>query len=95
MELVKTFTHESNSYQVTVITDPFEPLFKGNDIGNIINLTNIRVNIKNYDDTEKIQKKINTASGIQKCLFLTEKGINKFLQKYTNQIAINLKKWII
>lgn len=95
MELVKTFTHESKSYEVTVIADPFEPLFKGNDIGNIINLTNIRVNVKNYDDTEKIQKKINTASGIQKCLFLTEKGINKFLQKYTNQIATNLKSWII
>jgi prophage antirepressor-like protein len=95
MELVKTFTYETKSYDITLISDPFEPLFKGNDIGNIINLTNIRVNVKNFDDTEKVQKKLNTASGIQKCLFLTEKGINKFLQKYTNQIATNLKEWIV
>ena len=95
MELVKTFTHESKSFNVVIIADPFEPLFKGNDIGTIINLTNIRVSIKNYDDTEKVQKKINTPSGIQKCLFFTEKGISKFLQKYTNDITINLKKWIV
>ena len=95
MNLVKTFTYNELSYDVMILSDPFEPLFKSNDIANIIEITRLRTFLKNFDETEKIKKKLITPGGIQKCLFLTEKAIYKILEKYTKPIIEDLKKWII
>ena len=39
MEMVKKFTHNDITYEVTIFNDPLTPLFKGNDIANIIEIT--------------------------------------------------------
>lgn len=95
MNLVKTFAHNDSIYNLTIIDDPFEPLFKCNDIANIIEIKKIGEIITSFDETEKIQKKIITPGGRQNCLFFTEKGLNKILEKYTKPIIENFKKWIL
>ncbi len=95
MELIKTFNYNDSSYNVIILSDPFEPLFKCNDIANIIEITRLRSFLKIFDETEKIQKKIITPGGTQKCLFLTQKAITIILEKYTKPIIEHLKKWII
>lgn len=93
MDLVKTFAHNDNIYHITIIDDPFDPLFKCNDIANIIEIKKIGEIIANFDETEKMQKKIITPGGTQKCLFFTEKGLTKILEKYTKPIIEDFNKW--
>ena len=95
--MVKIFKHNESIYHITIIDDddPFVPLFKCNDIANMIEIKKIGVIIAKFDETEKMQKKIITPGGTQKCLFFTEKGLNKFLQKYTTPIIEDFKKWTI
>lgn len=93
MPLVKTFPHNDRIYYITIIDDPFDPLFKCNDIANIIEIKKIGEIITNFDESEKIQKKIITPGGTQKCLFFTEKGLNKILEKYSKPIIEDFNKW--
>lgn len=93
MNLVKTFAHNDTMYHITIIDDPFEPLFKCNDIANIIEIKKIGEIITHFDETEKIQKKIITPGGTQRCLFFTEKGLKKILEKYTKPIIEEFNKW--
>lgn len=93
MDLVKTFPHNERIYHITIIDDPFDPLFKCNDIANIIDIKKIGEIITKFDESEKIQKKIITPGGTQKCLFFTEKGLNKILEKYSKPIIEDFNKW--
>ena len=93
MDMVKIFTHNERIYHITIIDDPFDPLFKCNDIANIIEIKKIGEIITNFDESEKIQKKIITPGGTQKCLFFTEKGLNKILEKYSKPIIEDFNKW--
>ena len=41
------------------------PLFKACEIGKILDIKNIRMSLKNFDDDEKIYKKDETKGGVQ------------------------------
>ena len=57
------------------------PLFRASDIGQVLDIINIRTTIHHFDDTEKVVHTMNTLGGSQSVTFLTEKG--HYYYRYT------------
>jgi len=94
MEVVKAF-NSNNLHTEIVIKGTFEnPLFRANDVGTVLEMTNIRATIQHFDDTEKVLININTQGGVQQVSFLTELGLYRVLCKSRKPIAIKFQKWV-
>ena len=51
---------------------------KANDIGKVLHLTNIHASIQNYDDDERVIRKVYDPQGnLQDTTFLTSQGVYK------------------
>lgn len=94
MELVKAFTSNSLNANILIKGTMKDPLFKANDIGNILEITNIKQNLKDLEDDEKTTIDIPTPGGIQSVNFLTETGLYKILFKSRKPIAQKFQKWV-
>jgi prophage antirepressor-like protein len=94
MDIVKAFNN-NNLYTEIIIQGTYEePLFRASDIGNILDIINIRKSIIDYNDTEKKLIQIKTNGGLQQVLFLTEKGLYKLLFKSKKNIANEIQDWV-
>jgi len=94
MEVVKAF-NDNNLHTEIVIKGTYdEPLFRANDIGEILEMSNIRAHIQNFDKSEKVVNTIDTLGGSQQVTFLTEKGLYKILFKSRKPIAEKFQNWI-
>jgi prophage antirepressor-like protein len=68
--------------------------FKANDIGKVLNLTNIAVSIQNYDEDERvIRKAYDTTHREQDTTFLTSQGVYRLLYNSKKEIAKKFRKW--
>lgn len=94
MEIIKSFTDNNFQSNITIKGSIENPLFRTSDIADILDMKNIRVNIQNFDDSEKVVKNINTLGGIQPVSFLTEKGLYKILFKSRKPIAEKFQNWV-
>lgn len=94
MEVVKAF-NENNLHTEIIIKGTYdEPLFRANDIGDILEMSNIRAHIQHFDKTEKVVNTIDTLGGSQQVTFLTEKGLYKVLFKSRKPIAEKFQNWV-
>jgi prophage antirepressor-like protein len=94
MEIVKAF-NENNMHSNIVIKGTYdEPLFRASDIGEILEMTNIRATVQNFDSSEKVVNSIDTLGGYQNMIFLTEKGLYKVLFKSRKPIAEKFQNWV-
>ena len=94
MEIVKAFT-ENNLHTEIIIKGTNEfPLFRASDIAEILEMTNIRVVMQDFDETEKITIDCQTKSGIKGINYLTEQGLYQILFRSNKPIAKIFKKWI-
>ena len=50
-------------------------MFRASDIGVVLELSNIRATIVDFDESEKVVNKVDTLGGNQDVTFLTEKGL--------------------
>ena len=73
MELIRTFV--KNSIQLNVYGTFEKPLFMAQEIGDILNMTNIREQIRQIDSDWKDVRKTDTPGGAQQMTFLTEPGL--------------------
>lgn len=72
-----------------------EPLFKAKDIGELLDLKNIRESIKNYNSKQKCEYSLTDAIGRnQNTTFLTEQGLYKVLMKSKKPIAEKFQDWV-
>lgn len=72
-----------------------EPLFKANDIGELLGISQIRKTIQNLDESCKILKAGNSiTTGLQYQWFLTEDGLYEVLFISRKPIAKSFKKWV-
>lgn len=94
MEIVKAFTDNNLCVEITIMGSYTDPLFKANDIGEILEIINIRSNIKNFDNTEKVMRIMETSTGSKQIAFLTEKGLYKILFKSRKPIAEKFQNWV-
>ena len=94
MEIVKAFTTNNLHTDIIIKGDYNNPLFRANDIGIILEMSNIRANIQNFDETEKVVHTMHTLGGDQQVTFLTEKGLYKVLFKSRKPIAEKFQNWV-
>jgi prophage antirepressor-like protein len=94
MEIVKAFNNNELHTEIVIKGTIENPLFRACDVGEILEMTNIRVNIQNFDETEKIIQSCHTEKGQQNVSFLTEKGLYKILFRSRKPIAEEFQNWI-
>jgi prophage antirepressor-like protein len=94
MEVVKAFNENNLHTDIIIKGDYNNPLFRASDIGEILEMGNIRSTIQNFDKSEKVVHSIDTLGGSQQVTFLTEKGLYKVLFKSRKPIAEKFQNWV-
>lgn len=94
MEVVRAFNDNKVGTQITILGTPTEPLFRLNDIGAVLELSNIHATIKDFDESQKVLNTIETLGGKQQVAFLTEFGLYEVLFRSRKPIAKKFKKWV-
>lgn len=94
MEVVKAFNTNSLHTEIVIKGTCEEPLFRANDIGEILEMSNIRAHIQHFNESEKVVNTIDTLGGSQQVTFLTEKGLYKILFKSRKPIAEIFQNWV-
>lgn len=94
MEIVKAFSENTLHTEITIKGTHKEPLFRASDIGLILELSNIRQSIKDFDETQKVVILNDTHGGTQQVTFLTEEGLYEVLSMSRKPIAKIFKKWV-
>ena len=94
MEVVKAFNQNELHTEIVIKGTMENPLFRASDIGEVLEMGNIRTTIQHFDDTEKVVHSMDTLGGIQSITFLTEKGLYKVLFKSRKPIAEKFQNWV-
>jgi prophage antirepressor-like protein len=94
MEVVKAFNNNSLHTEIVIKGTCEEPLFRATDIGEILEMGNIRTTIQHFDKSEKVVHTMHTLGGDQQVTFLTEKGLYKVLFKSRKPIAEKFQNWV-
>jgi prophage antirepressor-like protein len=95
MDIIKAFKNNELTIHVTIQGSHEEPLFRASDIGTVLEISNIRTSIKDFDFSEK--HGVHTMDIIgrnQETTFLTEKGLYKILFKSRKPIAKQFTDWV-
>ena len=80
---------------ITIKGTATNPLFRASDIGSILEISNVRQTIKDFDNTEKVAVSITDSIGRdQNVSFLTELGLYQLLFISRKPIAKIFKKWV-
>ncbi len=94
MEVVKAFNENNLHTEIVIKGTHLEPLFRANDIAEILEMGNVRSTIQNFDKSEKVVHTMDTLGGSQQVTFLTEKGLYKILFKSRKPIAEKFQNWV-
>ncbi len=95
MEIVKAFNKNELHTEIVIKRTQMEPLFRASDIGEILEMGNIRTSINDFNDTEKVAvHTMDTTGRKQLITFLTEKGLYKVLFKSRKPIAEKFQNWV-
>jgi prophage antirepressor-like protein len=94
MEVVKAFNSNNLHTEIVIKGTYEEPLFRASDIGEVLEMGNIRTTIQNFNESEKVVQTIPTTGGSQEVSFLTEKGLYKVLFKSRKPIAEQFQNWV-
>ena len=81
MDIVKAFNSNELHTEIVIKGDSNNPLFRASDVGNVLDIANIRTSINDFNETEKVVHTMDTLGGTQQVTFLTEKGLYKVLFK--------------
>lgn len=95
MDIVKAFNTNDLHTEIVIKGTIDEPLFRASDVGVILDISNIRMSINDFDDSEK--RAINAVDGtgrLQDITFLTEKGLYKVLVRSRKPIAKKFQDWV-
>lgn len=88
--LIKTF----NAHNIHIFGTLEEPLFRASEIGDLLDMVNIRATISSFDEDEKGVNIIDTPGGQQDVVMLTEQGLYKLLMISRKPIAKQFQKWV-
>jgi len=88
--LIKQF----NGLNIRVYGTCDDPLFKAKDIGDLLEIKNIRDTISNFNEKQKGVVLTDTPGGKQEVVFLTEQGLYKVLMRSRKKIAEQFQDWV-
>lgn len=95
MDILKAFNLNNEEYKINIQGSIDEPLFHAKQIGQLLKLANIRENLKDFSEDEKIIIETYSNGGNQKTMFLTELGLYRLLGRSNKPIANTFQKWMI
>lgn len=89
--LVEQFKH----FNIEIYGTYEEPLFKAKDIGNLLEIKDIRTTLKNFDKDEGHTMPVTDSLGrLQETNMLTEQGLYRMLMISRKPIAKEFQKWV-
>ena len=94
MDIVKAFNENDLHTEIIIKGTVNDPLFRASDIGVVLELSNIRMSIADFDESEKVVSTTDTLGGTQDVTFLTEKGLYKVLFRSRKPIAQKFQNWV-
>ena len=84
-----------NDLNINIYGTYDEPLFKAKDIGDLLEIKNVKDTIKNYNDKQKLGVVLTDPHGrLQETNMLTEQGLYKILMKSRKPIAEQFQDWV-
>jgi prophage antirepressor-like protein len=94
MEIIKAFNSNNLHTEIIIKGTPDKPLFRASDIGIVLEISQIRSVIRDFNETEKVVHSMHTHGGAQEVTFLTAKGLYKVLFKSRKPIAAQFQNWV-
>jgi len=94
MDIVKAFNTNDLHTEIIIKGTVTDPLFRASDVGVVLEISNIRTSIMDFDESEKVVHSMNTLGGTQDVTFLTEKGLYKVLFRSRKPIAQKFQNWV-
>jgi prophage antirepressor-like protein len=94
MEIEKIFKSNDCNYNITIKGTIKNPLFDAKQIGEILEIKQVRNTIKDFDETEKVLIVTQTNGGPQNKIFLTKQGVFNLIMISIKPNAKKFKKWI-
>jgi|688.fasta_scaffold30666_7 prophage antirepressor-like protein len=92
--IVKAFENNPISILEENIDDKKIYCFKANDVAKTLDILNIRQSIQNYDEDERVVRKVYDPQGtLQDTIFLTSRGVYRLLYSSKKEIAKKFRKW--
>ena len=74
-------TRQFKEHNITVYGIHDKPLFKAKDIGDLLDIGNIRESIKDFSDKQINKIITDTGFGMKETLMLTEQGVYKLVMR--------------
>lgn len=95
MDIVKAFNANDLHTEIVIKGTMDDPLFRASDVGVILDISNIRMSITEFDESEKRAVSTTDSTGrMQEVTFLTEKGLYKVLFRSRKPIAQKFQNWV-
>ena len=95
MDIVKAFNANDLHTEIVIKGTIDDPLFRASDVGVILDISNIRMSITEFDESEKRAVSTTDSTGrMQEVTFLTEKGLYKVLFRSRKPIAQKFQNWV-
>ena len=69
-------------------------LYKAVDVEKVMDISNIRVLVQNFDEDEKYMRNIPTTRGNKNVLYLSTKGIYRLLHNTKKPISKEFRNWV-
>ena len=95
MDIIKAFKLDEKEHPINIRGTKENPLFQANQVGELLDMRNIRATICKFDEKYKVIQKIQTNSGSQDVTFLTELGLYRLLGISKKPIAIVFQEWVV
>ena len=95
MEVIKDFTTNNYEKSITILGTNDNLLFRASEIAEILEIKCISTSTADFDENEKIYKKIQTPGGNQNITFITEIGLYKLLFRSRKKIAKDFQDWVL
>lgn len=94
MDIIRAFTTNTLHTEIVIKGTIEAPLFRASDIALILEISNIRASIKDFNESEKVVQTMTTPGGPQKVSFLTHTGLFRLLFRSKNPIALQVQYWV-
>jgi prophage antirepressor-like protein len=94
MDIIRAFTTNTLHTEIVIKGTVENPLFRASDVALILEISNIRASIKDFNESEKVVQTMTTPGGPQNVLFLTQTGLFRLLfRSKKNPIALQVQYW--
>jgi prophage antirepressor-like protein len=95
MDILKAFSLLDTEYHINIQGTLEDPLFQANQIGQLLGISNIRENLRDFCHDEKRVILTDTLTGLKETNFLTETGLYRLLGRSRKPIANKFQKWMV